>query len=70
MKDNNIDCLDMMIRYEQGDLSHPEMITLFRHLINTGMAWTLQGHYGRVAATLIENGIVIPDNKEENPLWN
>ena len=67
---NEIDYLGMMIQYEQGELSYPEMITLFSYLVDTGMAWSLQGHYGRVAATLIENGIITPESKEENPLWN
>ena len=28
----------------------------YQHLIDSGMAWTLQGRIGRQAAALIENG--------------
>jgi hypothetical protein len=46
----------MIIKYEQDDLDGNEIITLFQHLIDNGMAWKLQGHYGRMAMDLIENG--------------
>ena len=45
-----------IIAYEQDDLDLNETLELFAKLIKTGMAWTLQGHYGRTAASLIEAG--------------
>ena len=51
-----MDQLDMMIAWEQGELSDDDTITLFQGLIDSGMAWTLQGCYGRAAARLIEAG--------------
>ena len=33
------------------------MVQAYQTLIDTGVIWKLQGCYGRVAATLIENGI-------------
>lgn len=53
--------VEMIIGYEQGELSDDEMIALFAELIRTGMAWSLQGHYGRTAAALIEGGYITPE---------
>lgn len=37
--------------------SEEQVIEAWQHLINTGMAWRLQGWFGRTAASLIEQGI-------------
>jgi hypothetical protein len=50
--------VDKIIRYENGTMdSETEIIEFFQELINTGMAWSLQGHYGRTAMRLIEEGL-------------
>ena len=56
MTDTTIDYLDLLIRYEQDEVTEDEAITLFQHLIDTGQAWSLQGHYGRTASALIDAG--------------
>lgn len=50
------DTFDLILRYEMGELLDNEVVELFQHLIDTGLAWQLQGHYGRTAMHLIENG--------------
>jgi len=37
--------------------SEDEVIRAWQHLIDTGMAWTLQGWFGRTANALIEAGV-------------
>jgi len=51
---------NQIIAYESGELSNDEIYELFQELIDTGMAWQLQGSYGRVAQGLIELGIIEP----------
>lgn len=48
--------IDNIIAYEQGELSEADTITMFQDLIDSGLAWKLQGHYGRTAKALIEAG--------------
>jgi hypothetical protein len=49
---------DQIIAFEQGELCDDEIIALFQELVNSGLAWQLQGSYGRLAAHLIEEGLV------------
>lgn len=50
--------LDKIMAFEQGELDQDGIVELFQHLVDTGMAWTLQGFYGRTARDLIEAGLV------------
>ncbi len=52
------DVTSAIIEYETNGLSDDKVIELFQHLVDTGMAWTLQGHYGRTAKALIDGGYV------------
>jgi len=53
---NMNDMIDQIIRYENGEMEENEIVSFFQKLIDNGMAWTLQGHYGRTATALIEMG--------------
>jgi hypothetical protein len=48
-----------IIAYEQGELDEPEVIELFQYLVDSGLAWELQGSYGRAAVAYIEAGLVV-----------
>jgi hypothetical protein len=48
--------VDNIIAYEQGELNDREVVCLFADLVRSGMAWSLQGHYGRTANALIKEG--------------
>jgi len=43
--------------------SEEQVIEAWQHLIDTGMAWSLQGWFGRTAMHLIEEGHCTPPNK-------
>jgi hypothetical protein len=55
------DRINSIIAFEQGDLGDEGVLELFSDLIKTGMAWSLQGFYGRTAASLIEAGYIGKD---------
>ena len=48
--------VDSIIAYEMGELNDQEVVCLFAELVKSGMAWSLQGSYGRTALALIEEG--------------
>jgi hypothetical protein len=58
--EGNMSLVEKIMRYEQGEMSEDEVLELFQQLINDGSVWLLQGHYGRMAHSLIEAGMVEP----------
>jgi hypothetical protein len=56
VKAEKYDELGAIMAYEAGELSDEKSLELFAHLVKTGLAWKLQGSYGRTAAHLIERG--------------
>ncbi len=53
--------VDLMMDLEAGELNRDETIELFSELIRSGLAWRLQGAYGRIAKELIRSGLLDPD---------
>ena len=58
------DLVDKIMAYEQGDMDQDETVEFFQELVEDGLVWRLQGHYGRTAARLIEARLVRPGRKE------
>lgn len=54
---NDFSTVDFILDYEAGVLSEEEVIGGFQQLIDSGIVWSLQGSYGRTAATLIDAGL-------------
>ena len=52
-----MDHIDFIIAYENGELDNDAVVEGFQQLINSGMVWRLQGHYGRTVKSLIERGL-------------
>lgn len=53
--------VDKIMDWESGLMTtEEEVVDFFQELIDSGMAWTLQGCYGRGAAALIEQGLCHP----------
>tara|TARA_B100001559_G_scaffold264900_1_gene230872 strand:- start:913 stop:1119 length:207 start_codon:yes stop_codon:yes gene_type:complete len=59
----DIDLTDMIIAYENGDTNLTQEILLFAKLVETGKAWTLQGHYGRMAMEMIDLEFISKDGR-------
>ena len=52
-----MELVDRIIAYETGTMeTEEELLGFFQELVDTGMAWSLQGHYGRTAQALIDAG--------------
>lgn len=47
---------DTIAAYEKGALDEDQVTALFQELIDTGLVWKLQGHYGRTATRMIAEG--------------
>ena len=46
-----------------GPSEQDKQIEAWQHLVDTGLAWSLQGWFGRTAMDLIEQGIIERKNK-------
>ena len=50
--------MNRVIEYQTEDHSLEWNLQFFADLIATGLAWRLEGHFGREAKAYIENGLV------------
>lgn len=66
---NLLDDLDaVMIAEGNFDVSEKALIAAWQHLINTGLAWKLQGWFGRNAQALIDFEVCHPPLKGRDQL--
>jgi hypothetical protein len=56
--EGHLTLFDAMLAWEEGELTNDQTTDLFQRLVDNGMAWTLQGMYGRQAQRLIDAGLV------------
>lgn len=47
----------VMICEGEKEADDETVVEAWQHLIDTGLAWSLQGSFGRAAASLIEQGV-------------
>ncbi len=53
------DTLSFIMAFEGGEIeTEDELLEGFQHLVDSGLAWQLQGSYGRAAAAMIEAGMI------------
>jgi hypothetical protein len=56
--ENKFDPVSFVMAYEGGELDDDETVDGFQHLLDSGLVWQLQGHYGRTAAALLQAGMI------------
>ncbi len=57
-KSAEYDLVGNLMAFDEGELDEQATITLFQYLVDTRMAWKLEGRYGRMAIALIDKGVV------------
>ena len=57
-----MDLVEQLAAWTEGKLTEDETVDLFQQLVDTGQAWTLDGHTSRTATDLIEAGLVTVDD--------
>ena len=51
--------VNQIMAFEMGEMTdEAEILSLFQMLVNTGLAWKLQGSYGRTAMSLLNSGLI------------
>ena len=55
---------DKIILHEAGELNEAETVALFQELVDSGLAWHLQGSYPGMAKAFIDSGKVKPSQAE------
>jgi hypothetical protein len=54
------DCCNRIENFFGEEFTEDEILEAWQFLVDTGLAWQLQGFYGRQAAQLIHAGLIEP----------
>ena len=60
--------IDMTALYRE-DATQVEQVECYQHLIDTGQAWRMEGHVGRTAMDLIEQGVCMLGEEAHQDYW-
>lgn len=63
------DLLGKLIDLENGEMEYDDYVALMADLVKTGMAWSLQGTYGRAAVDLIDAGVITREGEIVDAVW-
>jgi len=58
-----MDIVNEIMEFEDGQMDDDRTIRFFAKLVKSGVVWNLQGYYVRMAANLIDRGILSPDGE-------
>ena len=58
MVTEDLDIIESIMAFEEGELSEEETINMFQALVDSGMIYQLQGSYHRMANVLMETGLI------------
>jgi hypothetical protein len=63
-RSNGANIVEDIMRFEDGEMdTQEEVIEFFQKLVDSGLAWSLQGSYGRMATHMIEQGYITPGSE-------
>ena len=58
MSKESTDIVGQIMAFEQGELDNDEVYSLFQFLLDSGMIYSLQGSYQRMAEDLLLAGVI------------
>ena len=53
-----MDTVGQLMAFENGEMNEEDVIALFQFLLDSGMIYSLQGSYQRVAQALLDKGLI------------
>lgn len=58
MVERTMPTVERLMAWENGEMQPDDERELFQLLVNSGLAWSLQGMYGRQAMAMIKAGLI------------